>query len=49
VLQLRQNDPSRENAQHQNAKVDANADKVVGVTLRLHAVKIVSDLRHTQY
>ena len=37
VFQLGQHDPGRENAQHQDAKVDADADEVVGVALGLHA------------
>ena len=38
VVELRQHDPGREDADEQDAKVETNADKVVGITLGLHAV-----------
>lgn len=44
AVKLRQHDPCREDADDQNAEVDANADKVVCVALRLHTVKVVSKL-----
>ena len=44
AVKLRQHDPCREDADDQNAEVDANADKVVCVALRLHTVRFVSNL-----
>lgn len=38
MLKLRKDDPSRNNACKRNAEVDADADKVVGIALSLHAV-----------
>ena len=39
AVKLRQDNPGREDADDQDAKVDADADEVVGVALRLHAVR----------
>lgn len=44
AVKLRQHNPCREDADDQNAEVDANADKVVCVALRLHTVRFVSNL-----
>lgn len=44
AVKLGQHDPCREDADDQNTKVDADADKVVCVALRLHTVRFVSKL-----
>ena len=40
VLQLGDDDPCRNNAEEGDTKVDANADKVVGIAFRLHSGQV---------